>query len=238
MVDSAGRLLRRLLPFPSSGEPSSLALPAMPAYQGLTRAAATPSMVSAAAEQLTAGIVSEAASILDAEMARGVLAARNASYPARVGASDPGPAFLRQLHDFIDQAAAAWPSLQGAFRPGAGGSRSTDTGAADGPLPELKPAAAVRAGKPATISMVVVNKEDHAVCLAPVSTDLLSGAGGRIPANAIEFVPKELWLDPGARGDLQIKLVIPAASAPGCYYGLLIVSGADDLRALTAIEVV
>lgn len=237
-VDSAGRLLRRLLPFPSSGDPSSLAIGAFPLHESLAQTATVPRMVSAPAEQLAGEIVSQAASILDAEMARGVVAARGASQPRRAGESDPSAMFLRQLHDFIDQVAAAWPSLQGAFVPGASRSGLAARGPADGPLPELKPPSAVRAGQTATISMSLVNKEDHAVRLAPVSTDLLSSVGGRISAHSMEFVPRELRLDPGEQRDLQITVAVPVASAAGCYYGLLVVNGADDLRALTAIEVV
>ena len=72
------------------------------------RAAAAAGTVSEEARS----IVTQAASILDEEMAKGVLAARRSSY----GGTSVSPAanpMVRQVHDLIDNVAAAWPGLPG-----------------------------------------------------------------------------------------------------------------------------
>ena len=181
--------------------------------------------------------ISEAASILDEEMAKGVLAARGARQMSRYGDVDPSRTVVRQVHDVIDNIAAMWPSLQGAPTawPGA---LAPAAGGVDPSLPELRPASAVRPGQPARISMTLCNKEAHPVRLTPMATDLLGSGGGRISSQLVDIVPSEIRLDAGAQEELQIAIAVPLECAPGSYSGLLVVGGVEDLRALIAITVI
>src|SRR5204863_8411291 len=86
-VDSAGRLLRRLLPFPLSGDVTSLEIPLMTGRRSPTPESVASPLGSGAGPQ-AAAIVSEAASILDEEMAKGLLAARRANQFPRYGEAD------------------------------------------------------------------------------------------------------------------------------------------------------
>jgi hypothetical protein len=169
-------------------------------------------------------------------MARGVLAARQANPSARTPLSDPGNLLLRQVHDVVDQVAAAWPNLQSV--PGQRRGLSQPAASDVDPLAELRPPATVKAGQRATISMTVCNSESRPVRLVPAATDLLGSRSGRIACSLLEFTPMEFKLEPQEKKDVAIALTVPAETAPGCYSGLFVVRGVDYLRALITIEVV
>ena len=235
-VDTAGPVLRRLLPFPSSADASSLQMPLMQMRSNLVPQSKVPAEISPAAGQQAATIVSEAASILDEEMAKGVLAARGANRFPRDRDTDPSNAVLRQVHDVIDNIARIWPSLQGSAPwPGAPVAAASD-GDPEA-MPTLKPASVIRAGERTTISMTLRNTEDRPVRLTPISTDLISSTGGRISSQLFEFVPGELRLEPGEQKEMQGRITVPVESAAGCYVGILVITGVDYLRALITIEV-
>jgi hypothetical protein len=232
-VEKAGRVLRQLLPFPSSADASSLLTPLM---QGGPQSMLAGEIPPAAGQQ-AASIVSEAASILDEEMAKGVLAARGANQFPHYREAGQSGAVLRQVHDVIDNIARIWPSIQGASSQWPGASVAAANNGDEEALPHLKPASVLRPGQRGTISMMLCNKEDRPVRLMPTSTDLISSTGGRISSQLFEFVPEEVRLDPGQQHEMQGRIVVPVESALGCYVGLLVVTGVDYLRALITIEV-
>lgn len=237
-TDHALQLLRTLLPFPSSGLPLSLLEPlAMPLLGGNRSAATMPAAIPAAAIAAAEDIVSAAASILDDEMARGVLAARGATPEVREQQSGSGLG-MRQLHELVDQIASAWPGWGGITRPPWPGSGAPPTAHPQSSVAaELKPPQSVPSGGHATISMAVANDEEHPVHLRPAVTDLI-GPRGRIAARALACVPDEITLAPRQRVDLRIDVSIPRDSGSGLYHGLLVINGVDDLRALLTIRVV
>ena len=233
VAETVGRTLRQLLPLPSSAGPSVAAPASLPVGQDLV------SQLSKVVPPLgaqPATIVSEAAAILDEEMARGVLGARGARQLSSSSGADPANAVWRQLHDLIDNLSRLWPM------------HGTPTSVWQGPLagredahdegtPQLKPASPLRRGQRGTVSMSLCNKEDRAVQLTPMATDLISSTGTRLPSSVFEFVPKVVRLEPSAQVDVVGQFVIPSDCAPGCFAGLLVVSGIDCLRAIITIEV-
>ena len=108
-VDEVTRTARRLIPFP--GSPTHWRR-----WRGRScRAApggATPSPACCRmdGEQHAAGLIAEAASILDLEMAKGVLAAA-ARGPRRYGTRRAAIIPVRQVHDW-STTSRAWPSLE------------------------------------------------------------------------------------------------------------------------------
>jgi len=235
-VANAGGLLRRLLPFPSS-DASSLQTPLMQMGRNLIPQSMVPAAMAPAAGQQAATIVSEAASILDEEMAKGVLAARGVSQFPGYRDATQSSTVLRQVHDVIDNIARIWPAVQGASAPWPGASVQPAYSGGDEGLQNLKPASLARPGQRATISMMLCNKEDRSVRLTPIATDLISSTGGRISCRLLELVPEEVRLEPGDQKELQVRIAVPVESALGCYVGLLVVAGVDYLRALITIEV-
>jgi hypothetical protein len=237
-AEDATRLLRRLLPFPSSsGDAASLQMPLMQMTRNLVPQSVMPPAGPPDATQQPAPIVTEAASILDEEMARGVIAARGASqFPYRRDADQRGT-LLGQVHDVIDNIARIWPSMPGASAQWPGGSVAPAGNGDDEALPNLTPASVLRPGQSGTISMMLCNNEDRPVRLTPVSTDLVSSTGGRISSRLFEFVPGEVRVDPGEQQEVQGRITVPVDTASGCYLGLWVVTGVDYLRALITIEV-
>lgn len=233
-LDEAGAFLRRLIPFPGADVLSPLSPMPMSAGSGTVQPTPVNAMTGIGGEQ-AASIVSQAASVLDEEMAKGVLAARRSSGTARLGDSDPSSPVLRQAHELVERVAAIWPALQGtpAQRLVAPRPVATEADA----LAEVKPRATVKPGQRATISMTLRNSESRAVRLVPAATDLLGSRGGRIPCSLLEFTPAEFSLEPQEQRDLAIATTVPVEATPGCYSGLLVVRGVDYLRALITIEV-
>ena len=228
-IEHVGRTLRQMLPLPGLAE--------APTRQGRTIvddaiAGFSRTGMPLADLQAAPSIVTEAVSVLDEEMARGVLAARDAQVPQ--GRRTDASPVLRQLHDALDSLARLFPELQGMANPTATRVPASD----DAALPHVKPPLATRSGQRATISMTLCNKEDRAVRLTPMTTDLINSAGHRLSRDLIDFAPREVHLEPGVTTDVQGHLVIPVETSPGCYAGLLVVAGVDYLRALITIEVV
>jgi hypothetical protein len=237
IVNDASAFLRRLIPFPGSETLSPLSLLPLPGQAGgmLSNPVAKP--IPDIVGQQAASIVSQAASILDEEMAKGVLAARRSSGAAPQGYSDATTPLLRQVHDLVDSVAAMWPSVQNAA--GAQPLLAPQPVASDAdPLAELRPRTTVKPGQRATISMTLCNSESRVVRLVPAATDLLGSRGGGIAASLLEFTPPDCSLEPQEQRDLAITTTVPSDTAPGCYSGLLVVRGVDYLRALVTIEVV
>lgn len=237
--------LRRLIPFPSAETVSPLALMPMPT-PGRALSAEPDGVAQSYPANATAGIVNDqaasivsmAASVLDEEMARGVLAARAADVTAPYGRSDSNNPVLRQMHDFVNNLAALWPSLQQASAQPFAGPQPQPAVSEPDSLAEVRPRATVKRGERATISMTLCNSESRRVHLVPAATDLLGSRGGQIECSRLEFTPSELDLEPQAQRELAIATTVPADAAPGCYSGLLVVRGLDYLRALITIEVV
>jgi hypothetical protein len=232
------RTLRQLLPFPGLAD----ALPRMAArtaVDDIVAAASSPleprgasQAASQAVSQAASSIVTEAASVLDEEMARGVLAARDAQAPGSYRSDVDS--VLRQLHDAVDGLARLFPELRGGTP-----NRSTGTVGSSGEaaMPHVKPASATRPGSRATMSMTLSNNEDRPVRLTPMVTELISCGGHRLPGALIEFTPQEVRLEPGASTNVGGHIVIPAGTPPGSYSGLLVVVGVDYLTALITVDV-
>jgi hypothetical protein len=231
----ASAFLRRLIPLPAA-EAFSLLSPLSAPARGEIKADAGVNPAPQDVGLTTASLVSQAASILDEEMARGVLAARRVDEGAQHAASDRGDPVLRHLHDLADDIAAIWQNVQGA-------SRRNNTSALpvgsliDGPWPRLKPSAPVRPGQRAKIGMKFHNQEDRPVQLVPAFTDLLSGSGGRISAELLEFMPRDVRLEAGEQVEVELAVTVPTESPCGSYFGLLVVRGVEYLSALIAIDV-
>jgi hypothetical protein len=226
--------LRRLIPFPGVDESQPLQpLPQAPG--GSSPLHLAPSLPLQPEGQPSATIVSEAASILDEEMARGVLAARETKAVASPTSADQP--VLRQVHELIDNIARMWPSgLRAAGSSPASPAALPQVDAHES-VPTLKPPSAIRPGRPGSLSMTLCNNEDRPVLLTPRATDFISDRGDRMASAVLQFQPAEIRLEPGEQQQLTGQIAVPVDTRPGCYTGLVVVSGVDYLRALVAIEV-
>ena len=232
--NKSSAFLRQLIAFPGSQSVGPLLLLPTPVQSGAVQSDPVSSLAATAGEPV-ASIVEQAASVLDEEMARGVLAARSSAGTAPGAHSNAANPVLRQMHEFVDNLAALWPNLQGGL---AKGSTTSQRAASDAePLAKVSPRAPVKPGERATISMTLRNSESQPVSLVPTVTDLLGNRSGRIPSALFEFTPSEIALKPQEQKKLAISATIPVETAPGRYSGLLVVRGLDYLLALITIEV-
>lgn len=189
--------------------------------------------------QEAAALVPAAASILDEEMAAGILAARDARNAAPSHGNDtrgaqPDKELLRDLHEFIDSAADLLVRLKGkAANPVAAGTGNAQIE----DVPVLRPGAPVRAGRQAKIAMTVNNDDTRVAHFVPRCTDLLCAAGYRIAREHVTFFPHELRLEPDASTGVALDIDVPIGSEPGIYSGLLLASGLPYLRAIISVEV-
>ena len=236
--DQANAFLKQLIAFPGSQSVGPLSL--VPGLMRGSVAQSDPvSSVAATAGEPVTSIVEQAASVLDEEMAKGVLAARGGARQTPGGSDATLPA-VRQMHEIVDTLATLLPGLQGRPGGGAAGHGVATGGSAGGeaePLARVSPPTSVKPGDHATITMMLRNSESRPVRLVPVATDLLGSHGGRIPNARIEISPSEVALEPQDQTQLTLSVAIPGEAPAGRYSGLLVVTGLDYLIALITMEV-
>ena len=229
-LEEASAFLRRLIPLPSSESVGPLSLLSMPA-QGSAAQSNTVDSAGAAVGEPAASIVSQAASVLDEEMARGVLAARSGA----VGLLERGQPVLRQMHEFVDNLAVLWPKLQGGAAKGPSTYQLATSDAE--PLADSETTRDCQAWRAGHYLDDIAQQREPGRAVVPTATDLLGSRGGRIPNSLLGFTPSEIALEPQEQKDLTISTTVPGDAAAGCYSGLLVVRGLDYLRALITIEV-
>lgn len=193
-------------------------------------------------------LVQKAASILNEQMAAGVVAAQEArqsisSYQSSGSSSDVGEQWRRDAHAWIDTFADWLTPFQGplseqmAAAVGPGTSRRVGLDTAHEQVPVLRPHDAVRAGGTAQIAFKLHNDDTQTTRILLYCTDLLSGQG-RIPQQHVVFKPQDLQLGPDALEALTLQITVPSGAPAGTYSGLLIVAGLPYLRAILTLEVI
>jgi hypothetical protein len=239
LAQSAHAFRRILKPFPLTGL-SDLALPIAPSLETLDIAATEPSEPNAAMREASA-LVGSAASILNADMAAGVLAARqvradgstvkNTSNLTGFNFND----LLRDAHDFVDAIATVLPKLQSGANSFYGAPKSSAY--ENHELTQLE-AKAVRPGEVAQITIKLHNDNTDTVRLVPNCTALLGSTGHRIGEERLTFSPREARLPPDEFANLTLDIRVPDDCAKGTYSGLVKVTGANYLCVFVTVEVV
>jgi hypothetical protein len=239
MQQTAIALQRVLKPFPfaeANGLPpaTTLTLETPPGAAGAPAEAST-------TLREAATLVGSAASILNEDMAAGVLAARQARAdgPLRQNSSRlPGPDFkmlLREAHDFVDAISAVLPKLQGGATDWLGSPENHAIKAEDITQLEQKTA---RAGDVARINIKLHNDNAESIRLVPHCTSLLGDTGYRITEERLTFTPSQIQLGADESASVALDVSVPDDCAKGLYAGIVKVSGAPHLCAVVSLEVV
>lgn len=198
----------------------------------------------------TARIVQQAASILEEEIAAGVIAAKqvegrflNVNKLRSGGPDELMHRFRRDAHEVVDilmdVVNAATSSLGGlaqrAVTIRGGGARKPEA-REGGAIPTL--VMPVKAGASNEVAMSVENDGDTPIVeFTFQSTDLVDGRGNRLLAKQITFSPVMLTLQPRTTERVTVAAQVPVGTTPGTYSGLLQASRLDDLRAILLLQI-
>ncbi len=194
------------------------------------------------ASGVASSIVEQAGAILDRETASQESTANGVAGGARdredglVSIADvPG---LADLQTRASEVFAAF--LEGVSRPASLATSGAPPGAA-APAPTTVPLitsqAPAKAGQAATVAVKLVNDRAAPANLILYSTDFVSDMGAQIPASQVTFAPRTLVLAARAHGHAQMKISIPAQSAPGLYSALVQAMGLGRPSAVVVLQV-
>ena len=239
LAQSADAFRRILKPFPLTGL-SDLSSDIVPSLEKQDFAATEPSESIPPMREASA-LVGSAASILNADMAAGVLAARQVRADGAMPKNTSNPAgfnfkdLLRDAHDFVDAIATVLPKLQSGASSFYGAPKSSNYDAHE--LTQLD-AKSVRAGEVAQITIKLHNDNADTVRLVPYCTALLGESGYRVGEDRLTFSPREARLAPDEFADLTLDIRVPDDCAKGKYSGLVKVTGANYLCVFITVEVV
>jgi hypothetical protein len=201
------------------------------------------------------GVVARAASILEEEIAAGIVAAKVVEKSfINVNAVRTGKPeevllrFRRDVHEVIDiliDLALVATIAVGSLTRNVIKIRGETPGAADSarssartPWPAVSPTSSARAGDTVEVLLSLENEGD-----APTeefafhATDLVNPNGDRILAQQISYVPSSLMIAPHDRGRLAISIAVPEGSASGVYAGLLQATNLAQLRAMLLVTI-
>lgn len=205
----------------------------------------------------TSRIVQRAASILEEELASGIVAARQIERRfvdvEKIRSRDPEEVmqrFRRDAHEvvdiLIDLVSVATTSLSGlaqrAITISAGAVGSGESPAKPAPsaggIPALTIAQPVKPGERVEVPMTLENDSDRTTeTFRFISSDLINPDGERIPAQQITFVPETITIEPHKSATITVAIVVPEGAPSGVYSGLLQATRLNQLRAVVTLQV-
>lgn len=198
-------------------------------------------------------IVSRAATILEEEIAKGIVAAKQLEGRLTDVEKLRSPAnrelisrFRKDAHDIVDILMdVATVAVKNAGNPAAifsvGSKTKSEIPAETLPtkIPLIKIPGVLIAGKPG-LSMPITLENDSKTDSKTIhfeNTALVDQAGGHIASTAIKFEPNPLTLAPGESGQVVITLTIPKKAKAGSYTCFIQARNMDQLKATLQVDV-
>jgi hypothetical protein len=196
--------------------------------------------------------VQKAASILEEEIAIGILAAKEIEqkFVDVPGIRSAAPEevvvrFRKDAHEIVDilmdlvalgtKSVATLTESLVRLEPK---DQSIKSAAGSSGIPTLVVPGVVAPGQLASISMSLENaadKETEEIELH--ASDLVSAEGHRIESGLVQFSPKDLTLGSNSTQQVSISITVPEATPEGAYAGLIQATRMDHLRAVLVIHV-
>jgi hypothetical protein len=173
-------------------------------------------------------IVETARAVLEQELRASPLVQPSAGPSA---AAQPDPAPRRRAHAALDAVLDSLARLRERVPDVASASLS------DVQLPVLSVARPTRAGSDARVTTAVAADGSAPIEVRFAATDLVSNAGARIPAAALEAMPATVTVRGRDPVPIAVQIRVPPDATPGTYIGLLRAINLDDLRALITVSV-
>jgi hypothetical protein len=202
--------------------------------------------------QATSRVVQQAASILEEEIAAGIIAAKRVEdrfvnvEQLRSGKPDEVMQRLRRdAHDvldiFVDMVHVAVREAQNlvqrvvSIRTTPDGDKRPDRAAA---VPSLTLPHPLAPGQSGEVPLSLENDSDAPTAEFSLRcSDLMSATGARIPMNHVSFEPGSLVIPPHQSTQVVVAVAVPAGATPGLYTGLVVAAKLDHLRAVLMVQV-
>jgi hypothetical protein len=198
-------------------------------------------------------IVEQAASILEEELAAGIVAAKKAEEKfvnvREIRSGDPNDVFQRFRRDshevlelFLDAFGAAVKTLedgsQGIITVRSEDSQPKSKQSTTGSLPTLTMPEPIKPGKSGKVTMSLRNDSDEPTGRFNfLQSGLTSASGYRIPARQVKFTPTAPNIGPHEAEKVLVTLKVPAKTPPDNYYGLIQVKKLDKFKAVLVAQV-
>jgi hypothetical protein len=200
----------------------------------------------------TSRVVQQAASILEEEVAAGIVAAREVEDKL----FDTGEVrkenkealfgrFRKDAHEVVDifmdlvgVAAKYGTNLtQRMITFTVPGTKKEEAPVSD--VPKLEMPEPMKPGTETEVPMELENKSREVTdVFSMYCTDLISNQGKRIAAGNVSFTPETIKIGPGQTEKVLVKVSVPRNTSPGSYSGLVQATNLDQLRAILIIRVV
>jgi hypothetical protein len=244
---------------PAAGEETASASPASAEAQESHKASkadgqegAPPALSSGVSDLAGAAsrVVFQAASILEEEIAAGIVAAKQVEKRLVGTKALPSDAphalihrFRKDLHEAVDVAVDLLSLVidrlglpdQPAIRVR---SDAEVQGTAGARLRRLVVPGPVADGTSGQVTVHLENELNEAVGeLSLLCTDLVSASGDRIAARQIQFSPPVVAMGPYGRADVTVSVRVPQGKPAGVYSGLVRTVHSDQLQVLLTVEV-
>jgi hypothetical protein len=203
-------------------------------------------------------IVMKAAGILEVEIARGILAAkqveekysnipkiRNGEITSNRQFDDLFVRFRKDAHDILDLVVDfAAIAAQGANRVTSqfikiGSSKASAPGSSHQQVPLIQVPGEIRAGEQKSFPVTLENDNaGESKTIIFVNSPLTDSPGNQLPSTALTFSPNPLTLQPSSTGNVIVTLNIPADAKPGNYNCFIQAHNSESLKATLMVKVV
>jgi len=203
--------------------------------------------------ETTSSVVQKAASILEEEIAAGIIAAKQVEKrfvnvsELRSGKPDEViQRFRRDSHELVDilldminvSVKYIGNLTQQVIRIRGVEPKEKPEHMAPGQLPTLMMPNSIKAGESAEVPMTLENDSDKSTDeLKFLSTDLVNASGDRISSEKTTFTPSSLIIGPNKAEKVTVTVRVPEGTPPGVYSGLVQATKLDQLRALLMVQV-
>ncbi|MDB5206479.1 MAG: hypothetical protein JWR72_1554 [Flavisolibacter sp.] len=194
-------------------------------------------------------ILGTAIDVLEEEIAAGILAAKqlekkviNVDEIRSAAPEELMSRIRRDAHDavdlFIDAVTALTNQITSLTQP-ANGTRSTkETKRDSNEIAVVQNDVPAKPGQSIDLPVLITNhSSDKAMQVEFAKSELIGPLGNKIPAKAIQVIPKSFMLAPGEAKEVIINITIPATAKPGSYSGLFQDINNPQLKTVLTIEV-
>ena len=195
-------------------------------------------------------ILTSAVDVLEEEIAAGILAAKklekkviNVDEIRNAAPEELMTRIRRDAHDavdlFLDAVTALTNQITTLTQSANNGTKSNGVSKpAAREIPVVQNDVSAKPGQTVELTVLITNHSaDKAMQVELAKSELIGPVAGRIPAKAIQVIPKTFMLVPGESKEVLIKVLIPQGCKPGDYSGLFQDLKNPHMKTVVTIEV-